>query len=109
VRALRQLKREITLIVISHRVKSLGWADRFVLMESGAISAPGDHSRLVHDGFYRALIESDPGGGDCTFIEHVEACERRQMRTTERKTEGSFGLTSNDNGVCRDWTVDRRH
>ena len=63
VRALRQLKREITPIVISHRVKSLGWADRFVLMESGVISAPGDHSRLVHEsGFYRALIESDLAG-----------------------------------------------
>jgi hypothetical protein len=79
----------MTLIVISHRVKSLTWADRFVLLESGSISAQGDHSRLLHEsGLYRALIESDSVGGDCTFVEHRMAdCERRQMSTTERKTE----------------------
>jgi ABC-type multidrug transport system fused ATPase/permease subunit len=86
---LRQLRRDMTLVVISHRVKSLSWADRFVLLESGSISAQGDHSRLLHEsGLYRALIESDSAGGDCTFVEQRMAyCERRQMRTTERKTE----------------------
>jgi ABC-type multidrug transport system fused ATPase/permease subunit len=81
---LRQLKREMTLVVISHRVKSLSWADRLVLLESGAISAQGDHSRLVHESsLYRALIESDAARGEYTFMEHREACERRQTRTAE--------------------------
>jgi ABC-type multidrug transport system fused ATPase/permease subunit len=86
---LRRFRREMTMIVISHRVKSLTWADRLVLLESGSISAQGDHSRLLHEsGLYRALIESDSVGGDCTFVEYRMAdCERRQMSTTERKTE----------------------
>jgi ABC-type bacteriocin/lantibiotic exporter with double-glycine peptidase domain len=71
---LRQLRRDMTLVVISHRVKSLSWVDRFVLLERGSISAQGDHSRLLHEsGLYRALIESDPAGGDCTFVEHTMA------------------------------------
>jgi ABC-type transport system involved in cytochrome bd biosynthesis fused ATPase/permease subunit len=87
---LRQFRREMTLVVISHRVKSLTWADRFVLLENGAISAQGDHSRLLHEsGLYRALIESDPAGGDCTFVEHrMTYCERRQVHTTKLKAEG---------------------
>jgi ABC-type multidrug transport system fused ATPase/permease subunit len=68
---LRQLRREMTLVVISHRVRSLSWADRFILLDSGSISAQGDHSRLFcESGLYRALIESDSAGGDCTFVEH---------------------------------------
>ncbi len=66
---LRQFKRELTLVVISHRVKSLRWADRLVLLKNGAISAQGDHARLLRDsGLYRALVESDSAGGDCTFM-----------------------------------------
>lgn len=85
---LRQLRRDMTLVVISHRVKSLSRADRFVLLESGAISAQGGHSRLVQEsGLYRALIESDPAGGECTFSEHMVACEKCQMRTMERKVD----------------------
>lgn len=86
---LRQLRRDITLIVISHRVKSLSWVDRFVLLESGAISAQGDHSRLLREsGLYRALIESGSTGGDCTFVEHRMAYwEKNQVHTTELKTE----------------------
>jgi ABC-type multidrug transport system fused ATPase/permease subunit len=87
-RGLRLLKRDITLVVISHRVKSLSWTDRFVLLESGAISAQGAHSRLVHEsGLYRALIESDPAGGECTFSEHMVACESRQIRTPNEKVD----------------------
>jgi ABC-type multidrug transport system fused ATPase/permease subunit len=86
---LRQLRQDMTLVVISHRVKSLSWADRFVLLESGSISAQGDHSRLLHESaLYRALVESDSVGSDGTFVEHRLAYpERDQTRTTERKTE----------------------
>jgi ABC-type bacteriocin/lantibiotic exporter with double-glycine peptidase domain len=47
------------LIVISHRVPSIRWADRIVVMSSGRIIAAGNHSTLFSEcPLYRTLYES---------------------------------------------------
>jgi ABC-type bacteriocin/lantibiotic exporter with double-glycine peptidase domain len=88
--AIRQFRRERILVVISHRVKSLTWVDRFVLLERGSISAEGDHARMWGEShLFRALVESEAPGVEGGFMEHGMAyCEKRQMDTAELKAEG---------------------
>jgi ABC-type multidrug transport system ATPase subunit len=60
----------MTIIVISHRLKSLSWVDRFVLLDAGTIVAEGDHATLMREScLYRMLLDAEPdflesdGGG----------------------------------------------
>jgi ABC-type bacteriocin/lantibiotic exporter with double-glycine peptidase domain len=56
--ALSQFKPSSTLIVISHRLKSLQWVDRFVLLDAGKISAEGSHPELIAtSALFRQLYE----------------------------------------------------
>ncbi len=48
-----------TIIVISHRIGSLAWVDRFVLLDQGRIVATGTHSMLyAQSALYRALFDA---------------------------------------------------
>lgn len=48
-----------TIIVISHRIRSLSWVDRFVLLDQGRIVATGTHSVLyAQSALYRALFDA---------------------------------------------------
>jgi ABC-type bacteriocin/lantibiotic exporter with double-glycine peptidase domain len=48
-----------TIIVISHRIRSLAWVDRFVLLDQGRIAATGTHSTLYAQSvLYRSLYDS---------------------------------------------------
>ena len=48
-----------TIIVISHRIRSLAWVDRFVLLDQGRIVATGTHSALyAQSALYRALNDA---------------------------------------------------
>lgn len=48
-----------TVIVISHRIRSLAWVDRFVLLDHGRIAAVGAHSLLhVQSALYRSLFDA---------------------------------------------------
>ena len=48
-----------TIIVISHRLRSLAWVDRFVLLDHGRIAAVGAHSVLyVQSALYRSLFDA---------------------------------------------------
>lgn len=59
--AVRRRRPEMTLIVISHRLKSLSWVDRFVLMDTGTIVGEGDHSTLMMESrLYRMLYDAEP-------------------------------------------------
>ena len=54
-----------TLIVISHRISSLTWVDRFVLLDQGRIAAAGAHSVLyTQSALYRALFDASVLGVD---------------------------------------------
>lgn len=68
--SIRQLRLEMTLVVISHRVKALSWVDRFVLMEAGAISAEGSHSELRRQShLYCSLVDTEPERVKCNCVE----------------------------------------
>jgi len=48
-----------TLVVISHRLRSLVWVDRFVLLDQGRIVASGAHSSLYpQSALYRSLFDA---------------------------------------------------
>ena len=48
-----------TIIVISHRIRSLAWVDRFVLLDQGRIVATGTHSTLyAQSALYHALFDA---------------------------------------------------
>jgi ABC-type bacteriocin/lantibiotic exporter with double-glycine peptidase domain len=48
-----------TIIVISHRLRSLAWMDRFVLLDQGRIVATGTHSSLYpRSALYRSLYDA---------------------------------------------------
>jgi ABC-type multidrug transport system fused ATPase/permease subunit len=59
--AVRRFRPEMTIIVISHRLKSLCWVDRFILLDAGAIVGEGDHSTLLRESrLYRMLLDAEP-------------------------------------------------
>jgi ABC-type multidrug transport system fused ATPase/permease subunit len=59
--AVRRFRPQMTIIVISHRLKSLGWVDRFVLLDAGAIVGEGDHATLLRENrLYRTLLDAEP-------------------------------------------------
>ena len=48
-----------TIVVISHRLRSLAWVDRFVLLDHGLIAAIGAHSVLYpRSALYRSLYDA---------------------------------------------------
>jgi ABC-type multidrug transport system fused ATPase/permease subunit len=48
-----------TIIVISHRLRSLAWVDRFVLLDHGRVGAVGAHSVLYEQfALYRSLFDA---------------------------------------------------
>jgi ABC-type multidrug transport system fused ATPase/permease subunit len=48
-----------TLILISHRISSLAWVDRFVLLDRGRIVEMGSHEVLyVRSALYRSLFDA---------------------------------------------------
>lgn len=53
------------LIIISHRLRSLRWVDRIVLMDSGTVVADGSHAALfASSALYRELYETGVADGD---------------------------------------------
>ena len=57
--SLAKLRAHQTLIVISHRISSLTWVDRFALLDQGRIAAVGTHSVLYAQvALYRALFDA---------------------------------------------------
>jgi ABC-type multidrug transport system fused ATPase/permease subunit len=48
-----------TLVIISHRISSLAWVDRFVLLDQGRIAGVGNHPELYAEShLYRSLVDA---------------------------------------------------
>jgi ABC-type multidrug transport system fused ATPase/permease subunit len=59
-RAVGSFRKDMALVLISHRLRSLTWVDRIILLDAGSIVAQGTHSALYRDSsLYRSLYESD--------------------------------------------------
>jgi ATP-binding cassette subfamily B protein len=53
-RALRRLAGRRTILIVSHRLSALGFADRIVVLEGGRLTASGSHAELMTAGGYYA-------------------------------------------------------
>jgi ABC-type bacteriocin/lantibiotic exporter with double-glycine peptidase domain len=70
--SIRDLRPDKTLIVISHRVKTLNWVDRCFLLEDGSITAHGNHTEMcVQSALYRSLLNAGPDRSNPTFLDRV--------------------------------------
>jgi ABC-type multidrug transport system fused ATPase/permease subunit len=59
-REIGSFRKDMVLVLISHRLRSLTWVDRIILLDAGSIVAQGTHSALYRDSpLYRSLYESD--------------------------------------------------
>ena len=87
-RAIRGYRPETTLIAISHRLKSLTWMDRFIVLDRGAVVGQGDHSTLQRENeLYRKLLDADielskNEAEDGLFAVVDRVLDRSQLRTT---------------------------
>ena len=54
VKAIRRMARDRTVIIASHRLSALSFADRIVILDGGGIVASGDHAELMEQNEYYA-------------------------------------------------------
>lgn len=65
-RALEQLMKDRTAIVVAHRLSTIQKMDRIIVLQDGAIAEDGSHTKLIsQDGLYAKLWSHQSGG----FIE----------------------------------------
>jgi ABC-type bacteriocin/lantibiotic exporter with double-glycine peptidase domain len=58
-KSVASFRKQQTIVVISHRLRSLAWVDRFVLLDHGRIAATGTHSALYpRSALYRSLYDA---------------------------------------------------
>jgi ABC-type multidrug transport system fused ATPase/permease subunit len=59
-RAIAEANTNQAIVIISHRLRSLTWVDRIILLDAGRIVAQGTHTQLYRtSGLYRDLYERD--------------------------------------------------
>jgi ABC-type multidrug transport system fused ATPase/permease subunit len=71
--AIRNFRPGMATVLISHRLKSLGWVDRFVVLERGKIVGEGNHPTLQRKcQLYRTLLDAEPDFPSRIFTERNE-------------------------------------
>ena len=83
---LKQLFREQTMLVISHRLSALTWVDRIILLSHGTIEDHGPHHALIHRSrlYNQLYATTDPiaervrklGGTTVRSIGHIAQLQR---------------------------------
>jgi ABC-type multidrug transport system fused ATPase/permease subunit len=64
-RAISTFRREMSMILISHRLRSLCWVDRIIVLDSGESVADGTHTELYRlCPLYRTLYDLESEGAD---------------------------------------------
>lgn len=58
IKAIEELTKEKTIIMIAHRLKTVRNADKIIVIDGGRISQQGTHDELIkQDGIYRSFVE----------------------------------------------------
>ena len=50
-----------TIVFVSHRIASLKWVDRIIVLNRGVIEEQGTHDQLIHTGGLYTHLHSAPG------------------------------------------------
>lgn len=89
-RSIRRLCPEMTLIVITHRVKALSWIHRFLVLEDGRITGDGDPARLyAESGQYRSLVNAIPLELNLTVMDRINSClDRLEADRDKPRSDG---------------------
>ena len=67
-RALDEISKERTIIMIAHRLKTVRGAQQILVLETGRVTQKGTHNQLVGtDGLYSRLWELQNQAGNYTF------------------------------------------
>jgi ABC-type multidrug transport system fused ATPase/permease subunit len=77
--AVRRFRPGMTTVLISHRLKTLAWVDRFVVLEQGRIVGEGNHSTLLRKSrLYRTLLDVESDITARLFTERDEVAFARR-------------------------------
>jgi ABC-type multidrug transport system fused ATPase/permease subunit len=91
--AVRDFRPEMTTLIISHRLKSLSWVDRFIVLEAGRIVGEGNHSTLLRENrLYRTLLDAEPNGPARTFPERANRQHESHEVEITRRDGGRIGI-----------------
>ena len=72
--AIHNFRPEMTTLVIPHRLKSLSWVYRFIVLDAGKIVGEGNHLTLQRGNrLYQTLLDAEPDGAARTFEETVDS------------------------------------
>lgn len=60
------MSKDITMIMITHRISSAKQADRIIVLDNGQIAQMGTHDELIkQEGIYKRIYEIQNEGGEC--------------------------------------------
>ncbi|HHV60733.1 MAG TPA: ABC transporter ATP-binding protein [Clostridiaceae bacterium] len=75
-KALKERSRDVTTIIISHRITTLSEADKIIVLEQGKVTQSGTHEQLIQEeGLYKRIWELQSSLEDELYsqIEHQQA------------------------------------
>lgn len=62
---LRRTLKDCALIIVSHRVSAVQWADEILVMDRGAVVDRGEHGQLkTRPGYYRDIVHAQSANGE---------------------------------------------
>src|SRR6266581_1312419 len=99
-KALREVMRDRTTLIIAHRRSTLNLADRIVVLDSGRVADSGTHEELTERcPLYRQLIVS--GGEDDEAVTGPRSIRPRAVRTVEDVLDSRAAAAAATSGAGR--------